>query len=242
MIYLLLTIVLVAIGVYVVKNTSKKETQEQEQQQPIRFESLNDNGDPFPEKLLDLDTTTLAQRQRAYGRGFLLQHQYDILQRQAELAGDAETLEAIRTNTYNGPLPELEEEKEIHKHSRDPKIKKMKYFCIKDKGYHVSVWPKNSNNWLQCVDYVEFNIAGISYQNDIDNYLGEHKGKLEAEPTNTYDANAIKVLANDGHPVGYVPKDMTSEIRKYFQLPCSCYIFIGNNNGTYYSDCYIRMD
>lgn len=61
-------------------------------------------------------------------------------------------------------------------------------------------------------------------------------------PTNPYDANAIKVLANDGHHVGCVPKDVTSEIRKHFQLPCSCYIFIGNNNGTYYSDCYIRID
>ena len=236
---LFITIILVAIGVYVVQKTSKNETPKS--QQPTH-EILNKKGNSFPEKLLDLDTTTLAQRQRAYGRGFRLQQRYDILQRQAELAGDVETLEAIRTNTYNGPLPELEEEKELHKHSREPKIKKLQYFCIKDKGYHVSVWPKDSNNWLQGIDYVEFNIAGISHQDDIDNYLGEHKGKLEAEPTNPYDANAIKVLAIDGQRVGYIPKDMTSKIRKHFQLPCSCYIYIGNNNGTYYSDCYVRID
>ena len=33
--------------------------------------------------------------------------------------------------------------------------------------------------------------------------------------------------------------DMTAEIRKHFTLPCSCFCYIGNNDGIYFSDCYI---
>lgn len=119
--------------------------------------------------------------------------------------------------------------------SADAPVQNLQYFSIKDKGYHVSVWPKDHSQF----DIVEFNIAGLSYRDNIDNYLGEFIGTLEAEPTNAYDPNAIKVLAADGHHVGYVQKDMTAEVRNNFTLPCSCYCYIGNNNGTYYSDCYI---
>lgn len=120
-----------------------------------------------------------------------------------------------------------------------PEVKNIRYFSIKDKGYHVSVWPKDSNNWLPGLDYVEFNIAGMSHQDNIDKYLGEHVGKLMPEPTNPFDANAIKILSKDGHQVGYVPKDMTSSVRKFTNLPCKCYFYIGENDGTYFSSCYI---
>ena len=80
----------------------------------------------------------------------------------------------------------------------DAPVQELQYFCIKDKGYHVSVWPKGQKTG----GYVEFYIAGIDYRENIDNYLGEFKGTLEAEPTNEYDPNAIKVLATDGHHVG----------------------------------------
>ena len=114
------------------------------------------------------------------------------------------------------------------------KVQKLKYFCIKDKGYHVSVWPKDHDQF----DIVEFSIAGITHRENIDNYIGECKGTLEAEPTNPYDTNAIKVLAHDGHHLGYVPKEITFEVRRHFSLPCACYIFIGKNDNKFYSDCY----
>ena len=117
----------------------------------------------------------------------------------------------------------------------DAPVQKLEYFCIKDKGYHVTVWPKDYDQF----DIVEFNIAGMSHRDNIDDYLGEFKGTLEAEPNNVYDANAIKVLAPDGHHVGYVPKDMTSEIRDNATLPCPCFCYIGENDGVYFSDCYI---
>lgn len=168
---------------------------------------------------------------------------YDILQRQAELAGDTAILEAIRTNTYNGPLPELDDDEPKHRKNKmqnikveNPKNEQHQYFCIKDNGYHVTVWPKDQ----MIPDYIEFDIAGLSYRENIDDYLGEHAGTLEAEPNNEYDTNAIKVLAEDGHHVGYVPKDMTASIREFTTLPCTCYFYIGDNNGKYYSDAYIN--
>lgn len=119
-------------------------------------------------------------------------------------------------------------------------INQLQYFCTKDSGYYVSVWPKDQ----QMGDYLEFEIAGITYRDRIRNYVGEHRGTLESEPTNPYDANAIKILAPDGHHVGYVPKDMTSSIREFTTLPCPCYIYIGSYSDSeglhFYSDCYIN--
>ena len=117
----------------------------------------------------------------------------------------------------------------------DAPVKELRYFCIKDKGYHTSVWPKDYNQF----DIVEFNIAGMSHRDNIDNYLGEFVGILDAEPNNPYDENAIKVIAYDGHHVGYVPAKLTDEIRKESTLPCPCFFYIGCNNGTYFSDCYV---
>ena len=183
--YLLLTIIFVAIGVYVVKNTIKKDTSRP--QQPIHFDLLDENGDP------------------------LKQH----------------------------PSVRVKVQKTID----EPKVKNLRYFCIKDKGYHVSVWPKDSDNWLPGLDYIEFNIAGLTHRDNVDKYLGEHVGKLEAEPTNQYDPNAIKIIAKDGYMVGYVPKDTTSSVRDFTSLPCKCYFYIGrSDDGTYFSDVYIKRE
>lgn len=122
---------------------------------------------------------------------------------------------------------------------KEPVVKNLQYFCVKDKGYHVSVWPKDQG--MQNIDYIEFDIAGMSFRENIEEYIGEHSGTLETEPTNPYDANAIKILAEDGHHVGYVPKDMTAEVRKHSKLPCRCYFYIGENDGFYFSDCYIKI-
>lgn len=214
-------IIIIAIVAYVIYSTTHKKEDEAVEQKP-----------QYPEKLLDLDTTTLADRQHAYRRSFRMQQRYDILQRQAELAGDTATLEAIRTNTYDGPLPELECEKP------KPVVQELEYFCIKDKGYHVSVWPKEAG--MQHLDYIDFPIAGIAHRERIGDYLGEHVGTMEEEPDNPYDANAIKVLAADGHHLGYVHRDYIFDVRKFTSLPCKCYIFIGENDGVYFSDCYIK--
>lgn len=120
----------------------------------------------------------------------------------------------------------------------DAPVQELQYFCIKDKGYHVSVWPKDQG--IQGLDYIEFNIAGITHGEHIDDHLGEFVATLEPDPANPYDANAIKILTSNGDRVGFVPKDMTDEVRAFTQLPCKCYCYIGINNGIYYSDCYVK--
>lgn len=197
-----------------------------------------------PEKLMDLNTTTVADRQHVYKRGFRKQLQFDELQRRAEESGDTEILEAIRLGTYDGPLPEFKDDAltsspkiVIGVGDDDAKVQMLEHFCLVDHGYHVTVWPKDYNQF----EVVQFNIAGMSYRENIDDYLGEFKGTLEAEPTNEYDTNAIKVLAADGHHVGYVPKDMTKEVRDNAQLPCPCFCYIGENDGIYFSECYITI-
>ena len=239
--YLLLFIACVAVLIWIYKfdqSVGKKK----QSQQPMHFDLLDENGDLIrnsPETLMDLNMTTVAERQRVYKRGFRKQLQFDELQRRAEAAGDTDTLEAIRLGTYDGPLPELEEDVPHLKLSGNPDapIQELQYFCIKDKGYHTSVWPKG--NGYRGLDYIEFNIAGISHYEGIDNYLGEFIVTLEPEPTNPYDENAIKILAPDGHHIGYVPRDTTNAIRDITSLPCSCYCYIGKNNDTFFSDCYV---
>ena len=169
-------IILVALAIYIIhalieerKEKQNESVEEKLQQQPIKFELLNDNGNPKP---------------------------------------------------------------------AEPVVQELEYFCIKDKGYHVSVWPKDAG--MQHLDYIDFPIAGITHRERIGDYLGEHVGTMEEEPDNPYDANAIKVLTADGHHVGYVPRDYIFDVRKFTTLPCKCYVYIGENEGIYFSDCYIK--
>lgn len=121
----------------------------------------------------------------------------------------------------------------------DAPIQELQYFCIKDKGYHVSVWPKDQG--FQGIDYIEFDIAGITHGEHVDDHLGEFIANMVPEPTNPYDSNAIKIVTGNGHRVGYVPKDMTQSVREFVEkLPCQCYCYIGTNDGMYFSDCYIK--
>ena len=122
----------------------------------------------------------------------------------------------------------------------DAPIQELQHFCVKDKGYHVSVWPKDQG--FQGVNYIEFNIAGITHGENVDDHLGESVATLKSEPTNEYDPNAIKILANNGDRIGYVPKDMTDEVRNFTSLPCTCYCYIGEHDGTYFTDCYITHE
>ena len=121
-----------------------------------------------------------------------------------------------------------------------PVKKELNYFCLNSSGYYISVWPKDQS----IGDYIEFNIAGISYRENITSYLGENEGILVEEPTNQYDPNAIKILANDTHHIGYVPRDQTQYVRQFTTLPCKCYFFIGirfdEDTPQYYTCCYIK--
>ena len=117
----------------------------------------------------------------------------------------------------------------------------LNFFCIKDKGYHVSVWPKNVNN----LDIVRFSIAGITYHKDVAmRRLGETLGVLVAEPDNPHDSNAIRIMTPDWECVGYVPKDVTSEVRRLARLPCPCLFYIGyvDEEDLFYTCAYVKLD
>ena len=122
----------------------------------------------------------------------------------------------------------------------NPQVQSLRYFCVKDKGYHVSVWPKNEG--IQGVDYLEFPIAGITHGEHVDEHLGEFVATLEPDPTNPYDQNAIKIVSSEGHRIGYVPKDQTQYVRDFTTLPCRCYCYIGTNDGFYFTDCCITRN
>lgn len=118
---------------------------------------------------------------------------------------------------------------------KDISVRSLRYFCVKDKGYNITVWPKDQ----YVGDYVEFSIAGITHGEHVSEHLGEFVATLEPEPNNPYDPNAIRIVTSEGHRVGYVPRDMTDRIRDFNDLPCDCYCYIGINDGIYFSDCYI---
>ena len=134
----------------------------------------------------------------------------------------------------------IEKEKKVANEQK-PVIKEHQYFCVKDSGYYVSVWPKGRGTG----DHLSFNIAGITYRENIGNYIGESVGMLVPEPDNEFDKNAIKVLAGDGKHLGYVPKDVTSQVRHIATLPCICYIyidtFVDEGNIHYRTCCYITI-
>lgn len=73
-------------------------------------------------------------------------------------------------------------------------------------------------------DYMEVKIAGTNYRRGLSKYAGQFSGILEAEPGNTYDKNAIMIKCEDGKHIGYIPSDMTAEVRKFTDgvLPYEC--------------------
>ena len=135
------------------------------------------------------------------------------------------TTKATSTMVENPKISKFSEifAEQIAKDQPKKKLETLRYFCTSDNGYgYISVWPRDQ----KIPDYIEFDIAGTSYRNGLMKYTGEFKGRLEEEPTNEYDSKAIKILAEDGHHVGYVPKGMTDSIREFTPLPCTCYCYL----------------
>lgn len=59
----------------------------------------------------------------------------------------------------------------------------------------------------------DFNLAGVNYRKNIRDYVGVFDGYLQPEPENEYDPDAIAVYHADGHHLGYIPQNMTDDIR-----------------------------
>lgn len=141
-------------------------------------------------------------------------------------------------------LSEPEQQKAVELSSNNPnaEVQELKFFCIKDKGYHVSVWPKD----VYQPDFIEFEIAGITHHADVAmKHLGESLAILSPEPDNQYDQNAIRVMTSNWQLIGYVPRDMTDIIHEHTNgSTCPCFIYIGyrEDDDIFYTDAYINLN
>lgn len=71
-------------------------------------------------------------------------------------------------------------------------------------------------------------IKGINYCTNIDKYQGRIMVALVPEPKNEFDPDAIKIVAEDSHRLGYIPSNQTNYVRSLtgntFPYHCRCYI------------------
>lgn len=111
-------------------------------------------------------------------------------------------------------------------------------------------WPerRGGDGWLSIYDDLRIlNVAGMSFRQGIGRYKGFIDAALVPEPKNEFDPNAIKVVAIDGHHLGYIPADQTDFVRSLtgesFPYRCKCEVIEGYNDDdekTYHGFVYIR--
>lgn len=88
---------------------------------------------------------------------------------------------------------------------------------------------RNDGGWTSIFDDLRIlSVAGINHRQGINRYTGRNTIALVPEPTNEFDANAIKVVAEDGHLLGYIRRDQTEMVRSWardqFPMYCVCRI------------------
>ena len=75
---------------------------------------------------------------------------------------------------------------------------------------------RDDGGWLSVYDDLRIlGIAGINHRQRIGSYLGRVDVALVPEPTNEFDPCAIKVVAEDGHHLGYIKYDQTPMVRAW---------------------------
>lgn len=172
---------------------------------------------------------------------------YSVYQERMKRNGQQEAAQAEDPGMVLVELeePDMElvdmEEQPLAPTKKKPKARrrKLKYFYkSKESGnvYPSEYWHMNN--------FVQFNVAGVNFRGDLSDYLGEFVGRIEAEPDNEYDPNAIRVVHQDGRHIGYVPKNMTKEVREFKELPCDCYCYVERRKDDdgerfYFSLCYV---
>lgn len=98
-------------------------------------------------------------------------------------------------------------------------------------GTYKGPWPERRNDgaWTSIFDDLRIlSIAGINHRQNISHYKGRNTVALVPEPKNEFDPNAIKVIAEDGHHLGYIQRHQTEMIRSWahdkFPHYCICMI------------------
>ena len=83
--------------------------------------------------------------------------------------------------------------------------------------------------WLSIYDNLRIlKIAGINHRQGISRYVGRVECALVPEPDNEYDPDAIKVVAEDRHHLGYIPSGQTELVcwLTANEFPYRCTAFI----------------
>lgn len=83
--------------------------------------------------------------------------------------------------------------------------------------------------WLSIFDNLRIlSIAGINHRQGIDRYTGRVECALVPEPTNEFDPDAIKIVAEDSHHLGYIASGQTDFVRSLTanEFPYRCIAFI----------------
>ena len=93
-------------------------------------------------------------------------------------------------------------------------------------------WPQEwiDGGYLSLYDNLRIlKIAGINYRQGINRYIGRVMCALVPEPNNEYDPDAIKIVAEDRHHLGYIPTDDTDMVRSMtggdFPYRCEAHIY-----------------
>ena len=88
---------------------------------------------------------------------------------------------------------------------------------------------RDDGGWLSIYDNLRiFKIAGINHRQGISRYLGRVECALVPEPDNEYDPDAIKIVAEDRHHLGYIPSGQTDTVcwLTANEFPYRCTAFI----------------
>lgn len=83
--------------------------------------------------------------------------------------------------------------------------------------------------WLSIYDNLRIlKIAGINHRQGISRYVGRVECALVPEPDNEYDPDAIKIVAEDRHHLGYIPSGQTDFVCSLTanEFPYRCTAFI----------------
>ena len=86
---------------------------------------------------------------------------------------------------------------------------------------------RTDGGWTSIFDDLRIlSVAGINHRQGINRYMGRNTVALVPEPQNEFDPQAIKVVAEDGHYLGYVRRDQTEMVRSWardqFPMYCIC--------------------
>lgn len=149
----------------------------------MNIQAENNRKQPVSEP--DIDIVETLKQETARIQAFI----------QAGIVGDKRTVDAINSDTYNGPLPER----------------------------------RDDGGWLSIYDNLRIlKIAGINHRDGISRYVGRVNCALVPEPDNEYDPDAIKIVADDRHHLGYIPSGQTELVcwLTANEFPYHCTAFI----------------